>query len=380
MLRVAATVLAFHTLLTIAKAWKHVSESEFQSTLNEGDGTIVVAYINVRDNKSEHLETEWSLATPEAHIPFVSVDCEANPAICASHGVGSTSTVKLYKQGEAISTYNGPRRASAILSWASRVQRPAVSEVGPTELDDFRKADETVFLAYLDADDETSKAAFADVAGRYCEEFSFGMTTDADVLAAEGVTAPIVKCYKPLDGDTHEFTNPTDTGALEKFVKEASRPVIGELLPHNHQRFLDRGWSMVYVFAATEAERSEIRKELNKVARNQYESLTMVTVDPLEFPLLLAKLGLDPAVLPAGAVHQLSKDRIYPYPKGRGWTSSELQSWGLDVWQGRIKPWTPPGVTTTYDDLGGRIKATQRVSIRNNIPEVKIRVGGRDEL
>lgn len=137
---------------------------------------------------------------------------------------------------------------------------------------------------------------------------------------------------------------------------------------------------MVYVFANTEAERSKIRKELNKVARNQYESLTMVTVDPLEFPSLAEKLGLDPNDFPAGAVHQLSKDRIYPYPKGRGWTSSELQGWGLDVWQGRIKPWTPPGVTTTYDDLGGRIKATQRVSIRNNIPGVKIRVGGRDEL
>ncbi|KAI1773679.1 thioredoxin-like domain-containing protein [Hypoxylon cercidicola] len=370
MFRVATIALAFHALLTVAKAWSHLSESEFRSMLNEGDGAI----------KSEHLETEWSLANPEAQLPFVSVDCEANPAVCATYGVDSTSTVRLFKQGEVIATYNGPRRASAIISWASRVERPVVSEVSFTELEDFKKADETIFLAYLDADDETSKSTFADVAGRYHEEFSFGITTDLDVHTAEGVTAPSVKCYKPLDGDTHEFTNPTDIGALEKFVKEASRPLIGELLPHNHQRFLDRGWSMVYVFATTESERSEIRKELNKVARSYYESLTMVTVDPLEFPSLPAKLGLDPASLPAGAVHQLSKDRIYPYPKGRGWTSSELQSWGLDVWQGRIKPWTPPGVTTTYNDLGGRIKATQRVSIRNNIPGVKIRVGGRDEL
>lgn len=137
---------------------------------------------------------------------------------------------------------------------------------------------------------------------------------------------------------------------------------------------------MVYIFAETEAERTAIRKELNKVARSYYDSLTMVTVDPLEFPDLPAKLGLDPDVLPAGAAHQLSKDRIYPYPKGRGWSSSELQSWGLDVWQGRVKPWTPPGVTTTYDDLRGKIRATQRVSIKNNIPGVNIRVGGRDEL
>jgi protein disulfide-isomerase A1 len=86
---------------------------------------------------------------------------------------------------------------------------------------------------------------------------------------------------------------------------------------------------MVYVFALTEPERAEIRVTLRKMARSYYDSLTMVTVDPLEFPDLPEKLGLDP-VFPAGAVHQLSKDRIYPYPKGQAITSSALQQWGLE--------------------------------------------------
>lgn len=88
---------------------------------------------------------------------------------------------------------------------------------------------------------------------------------------------------------------------------------------------------MVYIFAATEQERSDLRKTLMKTARGYYDTLTMVTVDPLEFPDLPAKLGLEPGVFPSGAVHQLSKDRVYPYPKNRGLTPSELQSWGLDV-------------------------------------------------
>lgn len=88
---------------------------------------------------------------------------------------------------------------------------------------------------------------------------------------------------------------------------------------------------MVYVFAATETERSDLRKALVKTARGYYDTLTMVTVDPFEFPDLPAKLGLEPDVFPSGAVHQLSKDRIYPYPKSRGLTPNELQGWGLDV-------------------------------------------------
>lgn len=88
---------------------------------------------------------------------------------------------------------------------------------------------------------------------------------------------------------------------------------------------------MIYIFAATEQERSDLRETLQKTARGYYDTLTMVTVDPLEFPDLPAKLGLEPGVFPSGAVHQLSNGRIYPYPKDRGLTPSKLQGWGLDV-------------------------------------------------
>jgi hypothetical protein len=70
---------------------------------------------------------------------------------------------------------------------------------------------------------------------------------------------------------------------------------------------------MVYIFAATEAERSALRHSLKPMARSYYESLTMVTVDPLEFPELQAKLGLEAGVFPAGAVHQISNDRSESY-------------------------------------------------------------------
>ncbi len=136
---------------------------------------------------------------------------------------------------------------------------------------------------------------------------------------------------------------------------------------------------MVYLFAPTEAERAKLRMNLAKFALSYFESLTTVTVDPLDFPDLPAKLGLEPGVYPAGAVHQLSKNRVYPYPKGMAYDSRSLQKWGLDVYQGRVKPWTPPGVTTTYDDLGPTKVATRRVSI-NTWPGANIRIAGHNEL
>ena len=287
--------------------------------------------------------------------------------------------------------------AIRLLHFVARLRRPVVSQVTAEDLNEFKKCDETVFVAFIDPTDEEAQRAYADVAQRYHEEFTFGLAASG-VETPGGMTAPAVVCYKAVDGDSVSFTSFDKSGELDTWVKDASRPVIGELTPHNHQRFLDvglpltdylrrvlltlvkRGWPMVYLFAPTEPERQELRKAVYKFAKNYYDSITTVVVDPLDFPGLMEKLGLEPGVYPAGAVHRLATDSVYPYPKGRPYTPSAMQQWGLDVYQGRIKPWTPPGVTTSVEVPGQGVKATRRVSIASGWPGVNIRVGGRDEL
>lgn len=136
---------------------------------------------------------------------------------------------------------------------------------------------------------------------------------------------------------------------------------------------------MVYLFARTEEDRSKLRMEIHSFVKGYYDSLTCVTVDPLEHPELQEKMGLEPGVFPSGAVHQLSKDRIYPYPRNLPVDSQSLQKWGMDVWQGRIKPWTPPGAATAPDDPGPTKRAKRKVSLAN-IPGVTIKIAGHDEL
>lgn len=122
----------------------------------------------------------------------------------------------------------------------SRLKRPVVSEITADDLTGFKTADETVFLAYIAPTDDEAQRVFAEVAKRYYEEFTFGLATgDAEALAA--VTLPKVVCYKPVDGDSVSFTSFDNSGELDSWVKEASRPVIGELTTLNHQRLLDVG-------------------------------------------------------------------------------------------------------------------------------------------
>jgi protein disulfide-isomerase A1 len=86
-------------------------------------------------------------------------------------------------------------------------------------------------------------------------------------------------------------------------------------------------------------------------------------------------------------VHQLSKNRIFPYPKGQTYDTDSLKKWGMDVQSGRIRPWTPPGQTMKIDNddleiIGVKHKATAKVSILGGEwkDAAKIKVMGRDEL
>ncbi|KXX78017.1 Protein disulfide-isomerase [Madurella mycetomatis] len=266
-----------------------------------------------------------------------------------------------------------------MLHFIERKTRPAVSEGLDAEaLAKFKTVDETVFVAYV-GEDRAVAEMFADAARAYGDEFTFGTVVDSTVIEAQGLEPPAVVCYKLLDGDTVVLKEIKGAHELNAWIVETSRPVLGELTVLNQKRLADRGFPIVYLFAGTESDRQSLRKTLYKFARSYYDSLTSVVVDPFQFPDLMSRLGLEPGVFPAGAVHQLSKDRIYPYPKGQSFSANAVQQWGLDVYQGRIKPWTPPGVTTTYDDLGPTRAATRKVSIPN-IPGVKVKIAGHDEL
>ncbi|POS80814.1 hypothetical protein DHEL01_v200781 [Diaporthe helianthi] len=267
---------------------------------------------------------------------------------------------------------------SHISNFISRLARPVVTEVSTDSVDAFSDIDDAVFVAHIEPGDQAARERFVEVAKRYREEFTFGLVEIAQ--DDDGPVSPTVTCNLRDGGMVTKTSDSfTDSTTLEDFVVGASRAVVGELTKYNQQRLHGRGWPMVYLFAKTEEDRSRLRQDLHSFAKGYYDSLTCVTVDPLEFPELQKEMGLEPGVFPSGAVHQLSKDRIYPYPRNLPVDSQSLQKWGLDVWQGRVKPWTPPGAATSVDDPGPTKRVKRKISLAS-LPGVTIRVGGHDEL
>lgn len=115
-----------------------------------------------------------------------------------------------------------------------------MTEVSTDGLDAFNSIDETVFVAHIGPDDHSAREIFAEIARKYRGEFTFGLMPDGDLVNEHGSATPTITCNLK-DGGSVKKTSAsfTDSETLEKFVIEASRPVVGELTKHNQQRLLN---------------------------------------------------------------------------------------------------------------------------------------------
>ncbi|GKT53135.1 hypothetical protein ColTof3_00474 [Colletotrichum tofieldiae] len=379
--------------------------SQEQAPLGAGKNTVpgtgelrLIACVKPSEIKSKLLEAEWKTAQSSTKFPMSWVD-SLTEELCIGQPADAYPSVRLLLGEDPLVEYLGPHTSDEydlpsierlILRFINRAERSSQvpATVSAEVVDSFKGVDDFVCVGYFSSE-TAARQAFETVAKKFWTEFTFG------IVDSPGITEAKVVCHKRDDESVHTRSS---YDGLEAWVVETSRPIIAELSHRNHQRFLDnltntewtyldvqRGWPMVYIFSPSSQARAAIRSDLHDFAKKQYSFLTAVTVDPAYFPDLPAKLGLNPSEdgYPAGAVHQLSNGRVFPYPKGKAFTPRELQGWGMDVWQGRIKPWTPPGPESP-DDVGGRnvrIVGSHNLKVKN-IPGLKIRIGGRerDEL
>ncbi|KAL1842726.1 hypothetical protein VTJ49DRAFT_4364 [Mycothermus thermophilus] len=344
-----------------ALAWDHSSTSEIARLLDAGE-PVLVAFVQPDEPASAAFEPEWLSAAESAGAGqhLLSVDCSAPNADCKITPDRVTyPSIFLLEADKPAVQYRGPRRAAAMLNFLARRTRPLITPSADAnlsleeELAAYRSAtaDETSFIAFLPGpadNDRRAAAVFEDIAWRYRDEFSFAAVSEASGKLQQGLKPPFVMCWKRGDGKGEVLDLRVEgIEELEKWVQKTSVDVVAEMTVLNRQRLLDRGLPMVYLFASTASERQSLRNELFGFARQHRQELTSVVVDPFDFPDLMGQLGLDSDVLPTGAIHDISGNKIYRFPKDKAFSGESIESWVSDVYEKHIKPHSP---TTAAED------------------------------
>ncbi|KAK3695347.1 protein disulfide-isomerase precursor [Podospora appendiculata] len=281
---------------------------------------------------------EAATSLKEKDIKLVKVDCTEEADLCQQYGVEGYPTLKVFRGPENISAYKGQRKAAAITSYMIKQSLPAVSLLTKDTVEEFKKADKVVVVAYFDATDKASNETFGLVAEKLRDNFPFGASSDAALAEAEGVSFPSVVVYKEFDEGKSVFTEKFEVEAIEKFTKTAATPLIGEVGPDTYADYMASGLPLAYIFAETPEERKEISELLKPIAEAQRGVVNFATIDAKAFGAHAGNLNLKADKFPAFAIQETVKNQKFPFDQEKEITLESIKAFVDDFVSGKVDP------------------------------------------
>ncbi|KAK7707804.1 protein disulfide-isomerase precursor [Botryosphaeria dothidea] len=274
----------------------------------------------------------------EKNIKLAKVDCTAQTELCQEYGVEGYPTLKVFRGLDSIAPYAGQRKADAIVSYMTKQSLPAVSTLAKDSLEEFKTADKVVLVAYFDKDDKSTNETFTSVASDLRDEYLFGAINDASVAEAEGVKQPAIVLYKSFDEGKDIYKETIEKEALEKFIKTAATPLVGEVGPETYASYMSAGIPLAYIFAETPEEREELAKELKPIAEKQKGKINFATIDAKTFGQHGANLNLEVGKWPAFAIQDPAKNQKFPFNQEEKITKKAVGKYVDDFIAGKIEP------------------------------------------
>ncbi|KAK0655723.1 thioredoxin-like domain-containing protein [Cercophora newfieldiana] len=274
----------------------------------------------------------------EKGIKLAKVDCTEETDLCQKHGVEGYPTLKVFRGLDNVSPYKGQRKAAAITSYMIKQSLPAVSGVNKENLEDFKKADKVVLVAYVSATDRASRDVFEGVAEKLRDNYPFGFSNDLELAEAEGVTQPAIVLYKDFDEGKSTFSAKFEAEAIEKFAKTASTPLIGEVGPETYSDYMSAGIPLAYIFAETPEERKELSEAIKPIAEAQRGVINFATIDAAAYGAHAGNLNLKADKFPAFAIQETVKNQKFPFDQEKKITHDEIKAFVDDFVAGKIEP------------------------------------------
>lgn len=215
---------------------------------------------------------------------------------------------------------------------------PAVSIVSQDTIEDFKKSDNVVLVAFIEATDKSSNETFSSVADSLRDNYLFGATNDAALAEAEGVKAPAVVLYKQFDEGKTIYTGKFDKDDIESFAKTASIPLVGEVGPETYAGYMAAKIPLAYIFAETPEERAELAELLKPIAEKHRGAVSFATIDAKAFGAHAGNLNLKTDVFPAFAIQETVKNQKFPWDQDKKITHDDIAKFVDDFVAGKISP------------------------------------------
>ncbi|ESK96047.1 protein disulfide isomerase [Moniliophthora roreri MCA 2997] len=277
----------------------------------------------------------------EKNIKLAKVDCVDQADLCQANGVQGYPTLKVFRNGIP-TDYGGPRKADGIVSYMIKQSLPAVSEVKGDNFEEFKKADKIVAIAYVSSASDAPAPAFSATAEKHRDDFLFGLSTDKDLIAAEGVTPPAIVVYRSFDAPKTVYPYPiadAQVSDIEEWVQDLSIPIIDEVNAENYGIYAQSSKPLAYLFLdPTAADKDEHIAKIKPVAEAFKSKMNFVWIDAIKFGDHAKALNLAEAKWPSFVVQDLEKQLKYPFDQSKDVTTDGARAWVEAYLAGELQP------------------------------------------
>ncbi|XP_062847630.1 protein disulfide isomerase family A, member 7 [Trichomycterus rosablanca] len=211
-------------------------DADFERRVAEHD-TLLVEFFAPWCGHCKRLAPEYEAAATrlKAAVPLVKVDCTANSETCEKFGVNGYPTLKIFRNGEEASSYEGPHTADGIVSYMKKQAGPSSLALhAEADLDSFIDSFDASVVGFFSGADSPQLAEFLKVSGALRERYRFAHTTGFGVGLKHNVDKELVLLFRPphlnsmFEQSVVRFTDTFSTSSLRTFISEN---VFG-LCPH----------------------------------------------------------------------------------------------------------------------------------------------------
>jgi len=225
-----------------------LGDSDFDAKLADIDTALVMFYApwcgHCKRLKPEFEKSAGDLLANDPPVSLVKVDCtEAGKDTCGRFEVRGYPTLKIFRNGELSSDYNGPREAAGITKYMK-------SQVGPASKEIKTVADAEAILGKTDAvifgfgaADSTIQQTLAKTAAKLREEYTFAHTSAEEVMTKLGHKEGVVM-FRPKhlqskfeDSAVVYSGSDSDKGALATWIGDNINGLCGHRTTDNAKDF-----------------------------------------------------------------------------------------------------------------------------------------------
>ena len=238
MVQAIVRILLFATplrlILAASTLWKDWDQQDLDYALEINARNLVVFSSRTFEPiQPFHQSLEDLTIDPHLTTKIDLIDCDVKGDLCKSHDVNEYPAIRLLKVDSREENhtktvrYRGRRTVQAIRSFLRKHDHPLLLDVSSKdELDNFKRLDDVVIVAFLSGQWGKATEAFYSIAENRSESFVFGYTYNQQSASEEGVSVPAIVCYKNTDGDHQIFEGPFTEENIEMFLATAPEMVM----------------------------------------------------------------------------------------------------------------------------------------------------------